>query len=297
MTFLTKNINYSQSIYLKHKRLQPLLKAYNDFLLKQKISNNSFYLNKDINTGLSSEIILPNNNIKYFLFITKKSNLEPTKETYNILYFFPDQLSISNISDNKTIINTLSDFYLEIDNRFDNEYLFEGYLYKTINNKYNFLISDILMINDNLIKLDYNMRYTMLNETIVELDLNNLNNEMSINLHPIFNRDNENMIKIFKNNFIYKDDLCCIEIIDNFKKTRYVDKTETETKNKLVEMVNHSDVYNIYDDQTNNFQGILYIKGLKESKKMKQLFLTSTLPKILLPCHYNKIFKKWQPVI
>lgn len=296
MTFLSKNINYSQSVYLKNKRLQPLLKIYNEFLLQQKINNNTFALNKDLTTGLSFESIIPNNNIKYFLFVTKKNNLETTKENYNILYFFPDQ---NNVSNDKMISNPFSDFYLEIDNRFNKEYLFEGYLYKTTNNKYNFLISDFLMLDDNVINLDFNMRFTMLNETIMDLNLYNLNNEMTINLHPIFNRENENMINIFKNNFIYKDDLCCIEIIDNFRKTRYLDKENNDPVYKLIECCNQSDVYNVYDDKTNNLQGILYIKGLIESKKIKQLFLNneSRNKKIKILCSYNKNFKKWQPIL
>ena len=68
MSFVSKCVNYSQCFVLKNKILQPLLKMYNDFLLKQKISNDNFCLNKDINTGVSSEFIIPNNNIKYYLF-------------------------------------------------------------------------------------------------------------------------------------------------------------------------------------------------------------------------------------
>lgn len=293
MSFLTKNINYSQAVYLKNKLLQPLLQTYNTFLLEQKIVHNNFLLNKDINTGLSFEMIIPNNNIKYFLFVTKKSNLETTKDNYNILYFFPDQMSSDYFKTNKNITNTLSDFYMEIDHCFDKDFLFEGYLYKTAN-KYQFLITDLLFINTDIISSDYNIRITIINEIIMNLNLIDLNNQMSINIHPIFNKINEKLIKIFKDNFIYKNDICSIEVVDNLKKTRYLDVNNLDQTIKIIQTTKLSDVYKVYNDQTNDFEGILYIKGLLESKKIKQLFTDRS--QIQLKCSYNNTFKKWEPL-
>ncbi len=287
MSFVSKCVNYSQCFVLKNKILQPLLKMYNDFLLKQKISNSNFCLNKDVNTGISSEFIIPNNNVKYFLFLTNKSKLETTKEKYNTLYFFPD---INNKSDNK-----LSDFYLEIDEKFKQEFLFEGYLYKNTDNKLSFLITDVLIINNEVIMTDYATRLTIINEIVTGINLYDLNNHVSINLHPVFKKESENLIKIFKNNFVFKTDICCIELIDNFIKTRYLDKKDLEETDKIIEIGKYSDVYNIYDVVTNNYTGILYIKGLKQSKMMKDLFLNKN--KITLKCKFNNDFKKWEPVI
>lgn len=287
MSFVSKCVNYSQCFVLKNKILQPLLKMYNDFLLKQKISSDNFCLNKDINTGISLEFIIPNNNIKYYLFITNKSKLETSKEKYNTLYFFPDT---NNKFDYK-----LTDFYLEIDERFKKDYLLEGYLYKNSDDKLFFLITDILIINNDVVIVDYNMRLTIINEIIIDINLCDLNNHMNINLHPVFQKENENLIKIFKDNFIFKSDICSIESINNFIKIRYLDRNDLENTDKIIEIGKYSDVYNIYDKVTNNYQGILYIKGLKQSKTMKNLLLNKN--KIILKCKFNNNFKKWEPII
>jgi hypothetical protein len=287
MSFVSKCVNYSQCFVLKNKILQPLLEMYNNFLLKQKISNDNFCLNKDINSGISSEFIIANNNIKYYLFITNKSKLETTKDKYNTLYFFPD---VTTEFDKK-----LSDFYLEIDERFKSDYLFEGYLYKRFDNKLSFLITDVLIINNDIVMTDYATRLTIINEIIMDNYLNNLNNNVNINLHPVFKKENENLIKIFKDNFIFKSDICCIELINNFIKTRYINKLDLEETEKVIEIGKYSDVYNIYDVVTNNYQGILYIKGIKQSKEMKRLLLNKD--KIKLQCKFNNDFKKWEPVI
>lgn len=287
MSFVSKCVNYSQCFVLKNKILKPLLKMYNDFLLKQKISNDNFCLNKDVNTGLSSEFIIPNNNVKYYLFITNKSKLETTKDKYNTLYFFPDT---NNKQDNQ-----LTDFYLEIDERFKEEYLFEGYLYKKADNKLSFLITDILIINNQPIITDYAMRLTIMNEIIMDINLFDLNNHLSITLHPVFQKANENLIKIFKNNFIFKTDICSIELVNNFIKIRYIDKQDLEDTDKIIEIGKYSDVYNVYDILTNDYIGILYIKGLKQSKMMKNLFVDKN--KIVLKCKFNNDFKKWEPII
>lgn len=287
MSFVSKCVNYSQCFVLKNKILQPLLKMYNNFLLKQKISNDNFCLNKDINSGISSDFIIANNNIKYYLFITNKSKLENLKDKYNILYFFPDVTT--------ELDNTLSDFYLEIDERFKSDYLFEGFLYKRSDNKLSFLITDVLIIENDIVMTDYASRLTIINEIIMDKYLNNLNNKVNINLHPIFKKENENLIKIFKDNFIFKSDICCIELVNNFIKTRYVDNVDLEASEKVIKIGKYSDVYNIYDVITNNYQGILYIKGINQSREMKRLLLNKD--KIKLQCKFNNDFKKWEPVI
>ena len=71
MSFINKSVTYSQISLLKQNILLPLLKKYNEHLLNVKSSNKPF--DKDINTGLSFDYIIPNNNKKYYLLITKKS--------------------------------------------------------------------------------------------------------------------------------------------------------------------------------------------------------------------------------
>ena len=84
MSFINKSVNYSQTDLLKSKYLIANLNSFNDFLLKK---DNKTSLNVDIDTGITLDYIIPNNNKKFFLFITKKSLLEDIKEDFNILYF------------------------------------------------------------------------------------------------------------------------------------------------------------------------------------------------------------------
>ena len=136
--------------------------------------------------------------------------------------------------------------------------------------------------------------------------LNNLNNNMSINIHPVFNHTNENLIKIFKNNFIFKNELCSIEKINNINKEQIfeinynqIDVSEKDKNEhlKFIERGKYTDVYNVFNHQSNNFEGILYVKGLKESKYLTELFKNSNNTRILLKCKYNINFTKWQPII
>jgi hypothetical protein len=298
MTFLNKSVNYSQTTLLKSSILAPLLKNYNEFLLQSK--GDTVVLNQDVNTGISYDYIIPNNNKKYYLLVTKKSQLEQTNTNtnYNILYFFPDSYESNLVKHEKSITDESSkDFYLEIDNTFKNDFLFEGYLYKQ-DDKYEYLLTDILIKNKDIINVSYELRLTLLNEILLEITrekLKQLNNHMTINIHPIFDMENENFVSIFKKNFIYKNEICSIERISKFKKTRYIDQAFVyKTTIKNITTTNYTDVYNVYDYTSNNFQGILYIKGISESKHIKELFKQNKI--LHLECSYNTKFSKWQPV-
>lgn len=306
MSFINNSVNYSQTTIFKTNILQPLLKLYNNFLLNNNVNQN--LLKRDINTGLSLDYLIPNNNKKYYLLIISKQKFENVKDNYNIFYFFPDEYSINAFKENKIIKNTIQDFFLETDNLLSDEYLFEGYLYKK-NDKYSYLLTDILIKNSKVIDLAYELRYTLLNEIMLSIPrgaLNNLNNNMSINIHPVFNHTNENLIKIFKNNFIFRNELCSIEKINNTNKEQIFEinynqiEVSEEHKNehpKFIEKGKYTDVYNVFNYQSNNFEGILYVKGLKESKYLIELFKNANNTRILLKCKYNINFTKWQPII
>ena len=292
MSFINKSVTYSQIGVLKQNILLPLLNTYNEHLLNTKLSTLSF--DKDINTGLSFDYIIPNNNKKYYLLITKKSCLESSNNNnYNILYFFPD-----NIADQTNKQGTIGDFFLEINHLFDDEFLLEGYMYKKADN-YEYLLTDILIKNKSIINMSYELRYTVLNEILFSVTrekLKNLNNHMTINIHPIFNDQNQNLIKVFGNNFIYKNEISYLERVKHFKKTRFVGVMDKQDSEKYIEMGKYTDVYNVYNKKSNNLEGILYVRGISESAKMKLLFKTTDSKRILLPCTFNRNFKKWQPV-
>lgn len=282
MSFINKSVNYSQTNLLKTNYLLPLLQKYNEFLLQSIANNNSL--------SQLNYYIIPNNGNKFYLYINKKKVLENCKEDYNILYFFPYDIS-----------HLLSDFFIEINNKFNNSFLLEGYLYKK-DNKYMYLLTDILFKDEQLITYDYSLRYTLINEIIFNIrNLSNLNDHLTIGIHPIFENEHENMINIFLNNFIYKQDITSIEHIYNFSKTT-INKIQNDCKNssqnilKYIQYGKYPDVYNVYNIESGNFEGILYIKGLEESKKIKNI-INNNDNKIKLECIFNLNFNKWQPVI
>jgi hypothetical protein len=292
MSFLNKSVNYSQTNFLKKNILSPLLKSYNEFLLNTKQTD---VFDKDVNTGNSYDYLIPNNNKKYYLFIMKKNTLESQKTNYEILYFFPDQYNFEYKNDVNIQMN-ISDFCLEIDSVFDDELLLEGYLYKN-DDKYEYLLTDILMKSKQIINVSFNLRYIMLNEIIKKIGrerLHYLNNHMTINIHPIFDIENEKLIKLFKNNFIYKNQIDCIEKISQFSKRRFICTKNDNIELKNIKIGKYTDVYNVYNINSNNLEGILYIKGIQESRTIKELFKNVSI--ITLKCKWNQNFCKWQPV-
>lgn len=290
MSFLNKSVNYSQTNSLK-EILKPLLQNYNEFVISKKKETS---LDKDVNTGISYDYLIPNNNKKYYVFITRKNLVDNQKTNYEILYFFPDQY---NTNSDKLETFSLFDFCLEIDCVFEDDILFEGYLYKK-DDRYEYLLTDILMKSKNIIDVSYELRYVMLNEMIKNIGkekLECLNNHMKINIHPIFDIENEKLIKIFKNNFIHKNEIDCIEKICYFTKRRFINVKSVDENMKTIQMGKYIDVYNVYNANTNNMEGILYIKGIGESKKMKRLFENETA--ISLKCKWNQHFSKWEPIL
>ena len=180
---------------------------------------------------------------------------------------------------------------MEINNTFSEQILLEGYLYKKLE-KYEYLLTDILIKNNTVVDLDYQKRYKLLNSIFLQIKplLKELNNCMTINLHTIFNLEN-NFLNVFKNNFKYKNDICCIEQVSNFKKKSFVENRYLDIEKKYIEKGNFTDVYNVFNYQTNNKEGILYVKGIKESRYIKTLF--SNCDRVLLDCEYNNKFNKW----
>jgi hypothetical protein len=286
MSFINKSVNYAQTVLLKTKFLAPLLESYNNNI-KQNVD--------DIDLCLKYHIV-PNNNQKYYLYITKKSKIETCKEHYDILYFFPDEKTRTFAQRSKTEIHFVYDFFLEINNTFQEDLLLEGYMYKT-DGIFTYLITDILCKSGNVVNVDYELRYSLINEITIDLQLSNLNDHLTIGIHPVFSSDNENMISIFLNNFIFQDTINALENIQMFKKHQCVsnDIIKKEDKKMYVQKGPYADVYKVFDLTTGNEEGILYIKGLKESVKIKQLFQNES-DTLTIQCKFNCIFNKWEPI-
>jgi hypothetical protein len=277
MSFINKSVNYSQTNLLKAKLKDDLIK-YNEYY-----KNNIKYEHKG-SLPNNYHVLLTNNN-KYYMYSIKRKELENCKEETYILYFFK-----------KTGNGKESEFYMEVDDIFNSSYLFEGYIY----NKDCFLISDILVESNRVIEESYSNRQCKLNN-IIKYEYKNINNLMNINIHPVFKKDTVNnidsLLNIFKNNFVYNKELVAIEEIYEYEKI--IKFTENNIENSIKRIVKGKiiDVYNVINVDTGDAEGILYIKGLKESKYFNDVFYIKNMETIEIECEFNKKFYKWSPCV
>ena len=279
LKFLNNSVDYSEEYVIKNV-LYKYIETYNMFL---------YNYNSKLNlSDKDSNIIIPNNNKKYYLFIQKK-NIKNTT-----LFFFPDLISKKYFNDFLLIKNTIEEFFIECDIRFDdNSYLLEGYLYENEGKKH-FLISDILFKGDTLVECQYEYRFNMIKDLFykkisVKEKINNL---LSIGIH---NYINEDILPMFLNNFKWREQIICIEYINNFEKNKKLLSQKNKMNNKTLKKViksKISDIYNVHNIDTNNFEGHLYINSIKMSKYISSLFKDSDTLK--LQCSFNTYFQKWQ---
>lgn len=287
MSFINKSVSYNQTVLLKSKCLAPLLQQYNDFYTYQA----------SLPSITDTHWVIPNNHKKYYLFVIKKNMLEQCKEQFDILYFFPDDDSVKYYKDNKVEKHFVTDFYLEVDPSFQGSLLLEGYLY-TNGPKHSFLLTDILMKNGQVVNADYNLRYCLLQELLMGTrPLVDLNDQLSISLHPVMHSDNSSLTRLFTDNFVYSTQLCAVEQVHGIVKKRYLQQRRNITENaeKRISKSKLSDVYHVFNIETGDNEGILYIKGIKESVLIKKMILGKDF--IRVECKFNTIFQKWQPLI
>lgn len=289
MSFINKSVNVSQTFLLK-SLLKNQLSLYNQHVID---------ISKSAHIDMFHYII-PNNNIKYYCYVCKKKQIEQTNDAtknFNILYFFPDQFSIDENIHNKNKIHVHSDFYMEINDTFTETLLLEGYMYKN-DDMNDFLVSDILVVNDKIIdSRDFLERFTLVNNILNLNILKKINNHMNIGIHPIFQSDKTGFISVFLNNFKFKNEICCMEHVYTNKKQRIGSRTTIDNTTCLVKRISkgsYADVYKVHNVSNNNNEGILFVKGISESRKMKELLKFEA--NIELPCKYNNTFKKWEPI-
>lgn len=280
--FLNTSVNYSEVDLLKIKTLKPILESCNESNIKSLSKANVF--DKD-------RYLVPNNDNKYYLLVTNKGD-----NRYKTLYFFPKEFKE----------NTRSDFFMEIDNNRNcnlpkRVYLFEGYIYNqgSANGK-KYMITDVLYIENKPIDNKYSLRLNIFREIILNANLNDLNNSLSIMIHPIFkikDIEDEQLYIIMKNNFVYKKEICSKEYICDYKKVNNKDDVmlnACEIKN--ICCTKYIDVYTVRNIDTNNDEGILYISSIEISKKMTECFKNKDIV-LNIKCKYNNKFKKWEPLI
>lgn len=294
MSFIQKSANYSQICKVKNDIVIPKLVKYNNVMTnKQK--------EMDFIPNDTPFKIFPNNNKKYYVYITHKQLIDHSKEAYNILYFFPDQDSVAFYKANKVVQHSLSDFFVEINKRFDKEILLEGYVYIKDNVRH-FLCTDILMINDDVVTLDHDTRWAFLHEYIFFNkygSLQQLNHHITFEMHPYVLSSNLGLLMVFKENFEHKQELVCQEHVFDNKKQRQIPSQFLETKEpcqKKIKKTQMADVYQVYSMNMNNEEGILYVQGLVDSQYLKHKFNSCTSDHIVLDCVFDQTRNKWKPI-
>lgn len=284
--FINSSANYSETNVLKSKLLYPILEQFNEYTSLAKSSKSNF--------SIPVQYIIPNNQIKYFLLIVNKNAItsNSSNSRYKICYFFP--------IDSKS--NTHTDFYVELDNDktsfSNNTYLFEGYMYPET-----FLITDVLAIDNEIIKCNYSLRYSLIQKIIYNQHLENLNGHLNINIHSTFEIQDENhaqqLLHIFKNNFVFKNYINAVEYVDEnyYSKQQKIIFNEyiSTPQLKNIAKTKYIDVYEVRNIETNDKENILYVQTINDSVKLRKLFENED-KNINILCTYNDNFKKWQPV-
>lgn len=272
MKFEHQKLN--QCMFFKETVLQKIINDYNNHYKKYKDEK---YILKD-------SYLLLNNNNKYYCLITSKklfyNNNNQKDNNFCILYFFNNDNS--------------SDFYIEIDYYINFTILLEGYMYNTNTSYY---ITDLLY-NNTIIKDSFFQRYKQLNDIVLNMKTKT-KEYIELNLQELILNENIKYLKLYKNKFKYKNELTHIEVIkgDFNKQNIQLDKNEMEEKSngikKIVKDRNFVEIYRVYSIETNEFEGILLVQTLKESKLLHKLFVNNC-NEIMFDCLYNKLFNKFQ---
>ena len=238
-----------------------------------------------------------NNRQKYYIIITHKQRfISGSRE--NIMYIFPEK---SNHSDYNFYIEPC---YIETENQYitnkQDFMMIEGYVYGSKNN-YSFLATDILCMNSTqALTIEYQCRYELLQDIITQFDTTTkINGFISIGIHPVFECSNEkNIESLFRKSFVFKHELNSKEyFLDSSHKQIVNDETQKEhvsESKKYIEKTPRTEVYNVYNYDDNKYEGILYIKTIKDSKKIFELFKNED--RILMNCFYNIKFGKYQSI-
>lgn len=277
--FLNNSVDYCEEYMIK-TTLHKYIETYNMFLYNYNCKLNL--------SDKESNIIIPNNNKKYYLFIQKKNAKNTT------LFFFPDLISKKYFNDFLLVKNTIDEFFIECDIIFEDHcYLLEGYLYENEGKKH-FLISDILFKGNMIVEQSYEYRFNLIKSLFYKKIhmMSDINNLLSISIH---NHIQEHLLPIFLNNFKWKEQIICVEIVNNFEKNRKFLKRENKNCDQMLKKIvktKVSDVYNVYNIETNNFEGNLYINSIKTSKYVSGLFQNQD--ELKLECCFNTYFQKWQ---
>lgn len=262
MSFLKNSLNFSLVNTIKEKYLYKELQKYNEFF--NTLTTATYKETNDF-------VIIPNNNNKYYCFIIPKHLIDNKKSNYSIMYFFP-----------KKQTNEFSDFFIEADMDHQNIQLYEGYMYEN-----DFLLTDVL-IDNKVVKEPYNDRFEQLKMNYLNHLSKITNGNITIAMHNIC-RD-INAIDVFIMNF--KNTTNALEYIYDFKKVLNILNNKQENETFIIRKTNTAEIYDVIEKNHNTFVGVLYIKTLSDSQKIRKMFETNT--QLIHECKWNNQFKKWQ---
>jgi hypothetical protein len=233
--------------------------------------------------------VIPNNNNKYFLFITESFKMasfngrQKEKEKALCLYFC-----------NKDY----HEFCIEIEYQSGlEEYLdivFDGFLYEQFG-KMTYQIYDILYMKSKTV--EFTSKYMLLinllykSNQIVYKDLNTI---LTLEIvQPFYLSEDYQLYtkcnkfgKFFTHYLFYSEN-----VLSNVK----IEKEEIK-RSLLIVKGQKTEIYNVHNPQTNDNLGVLYIPTLEKSKEIKELFLKNGNDEIEMECLFNFKFNKWTPV-
>lgn len=145
-----------------------------------------------------------------------------------------------------------------------------------------FLIHDVISVNNVFInpnEVKYEMRFIILQNVYKKLENFDF---FKIEIHPNIYSNNVNrdiLMNIFYNNFKYKN--------------YYTETIKSTVQDKrIIKDNNFSEIYNVYDIKTNNYEGLLRIKTLQDSIDILEKYLNS--PDKIFKCFFNYDFGKWE---
>lgn len=253
--------------------------------------------------GTEFEYVIPNNNNKYYILVCSVQNF---KGIHAIHY---SHFNTNSMIDNK-LSNTTTpmQFSIELDItnplfKKCNGFMFEGYLYesKELGKPYNYYISDILYIKKqgSLLSIPYELRYlNILNLFNDNFDLFN-NVDLTLNLNPCNIFPKTMFTEFLVQNHIHKSEITHIEYILNHlysKKNLPIDiSPQTDSQFKVLVKTDKTEVIEVKNKDTNNHEGILYIKNKDISHYIRNELKQKD--HLLIQCIFNSKFNKWEPIL
>lgn len=245
----------------------------------------------------NKKYLLITNGSKYYIWISKYSEKREEKDLENkaLVYIFDKLLKREQWI---TIPDNIIDWGEY------NEYLLEGYLFE--NEMY---FSDMIYPNT---KIGYERRRDIMKRLIKSKieDKNRMiyikedRGELDIKLGKIINMielkedmKDETMKRLLLRNFKHKikEEYIREEIVNGREIIKTLIKKEIleeKIEEKIIEKGEKIEIYNVYNKDTKDKEGILWVKSLEDSKKLKKRFELES--KIIVDCKFDKKRQKWR---